>query len=224
VVGGPLVDSVVEGEGAVNDALGRELAALAHDVERGGVDGGRHGRVDQFDGGEDGDARLLDAEGVGDVDGVEDDGGLALEGGCDVHRAVGDEEELVAAGVLDDVDVAHDGAGAEAVVAVEHGAEEVVGVEVSFHEDIGVAAPHDGAGGGCGSHGVALVHDGHLAELDAVLFGHGADVHLVADEGGPHEAVGDGLADGFEHGVVLCDRDDQVLDGVVSDSFFHLGE
>jgi len=116
------IDGVVHGEGAVDDAV-FDLAALAHEGEGSGVEGGLHGGIDGFDRGQDGDFGLFDTEGASNGDGVGNDVGFLLEVGGYVDAAIGDEQELVVAVDFIKADVAEQPVGPQSFVAFEDGLE-----------------------------------------------------------------------------------------------------
>jgi hypothetical protein len=89
--GGLDADGGVKGQRAVEDAAG-DLAAVGHLAEGGGVEGGLDLGVHGFDGRQQGNLGLGDAEGVSQVDGVLDDVDLVFKLGSDVDGRVGDEQ------------------------------------------------------------------------------------------------------------------------------------
>ena len=84
-------DRGIEGQRAVEDAAG-DLAAVGHLAQRRRVEGGRDLGVDGFDGREQRDLGLGNAERVGQVDGVLHDVNLVFEFRLDVDGGVGDEQ------------------------------------------------------------------------------------------------------------------------------------
>ena len=130
-------DGVVERERAVDDAA-LDLSAAVHLREQRGVDGRRHVGVDYLDGGESGDLRAGDAEGVRELDDVLDDVDLDLDVGIHVEGGVGDEEYAVVALDLVDVDVGEGLSAAEALFLVEDAAQEVRGGDHALHDYLGL--------------------------------------------------------------------------------------
>ena len=135
------VEGGLEVEGTVDDAaaegarlgLGDDLEVIDGIGEGLGAD--LLGTVDE------GDAGLLDAEGVADVVDIVDLLAALGLGGHGDDGGVGEEEELLVLGDLGHRNMGeHVARAQDAILLVEDGAQEGIGVDESLHEDVGLAA------------------------------------------------------------------------------------
>ena len=136
-------DGGVEGQRTVEDAAG-DLSAVGHLAECGCFHRGRNLGVDGFDGGEQCDLGLGNAEGMGEVDGVLHDVDLVFELRLDVDGCIGDEQGARVGRRVHDEDVGDAARGAQAGVARHGDLHELVGVEAALHHGLGIAAAAHG--------------------------------------------------------------------------------
>ncbi len=186
---GLFVDGDIEGERAVTDAA-LDLAAVAHLGEHGAFDAGGHRVEHLLGGGDEGDLRLRDAEGLGGAHEVVRKLDLLAEVRSRDHGHVGDEDELVVVRVLDHAHVAQDTLRRkEAGLLVQDGAEELVGGAETLHQDFALAVMDHPHGLGNGLQLVLDVHDLELGNVDVVVGADFLDDIRIAHEGALHEAL-----------------------------------
>lgn len=141
-----------------------DLAAIGHLGERRRLDRRRHGRVHVFGGGQHGHLRGGDAECAVQVDRVARDVGLVREPRSDVHRRVGERDELRVGGEREDEDVAHAALRAQARVAGGDRQHVVVGVQAALHQRLHCAIARQQGGAMRGLAGVVAGVD----DLEAI--------------------------------------------------------
>ena len=199
-LGGVGADRSIEGQRSVENAAGN-LAAIGHLAECGCFHRGWNFGVHRFDGGEQRDLGLGDAEGMGQVDRVLHDVNLVFEFGLDVDGGVGDEQGARVGRRIHDEYVGDAARGAQAGVALHGDFHQLVGVQAALHHGLGAAAAaHADADLGGFGFGVR-VEDGVRRDVDADLCGQGAHGGFVADERGLDESLGSGF-DGAAQGDI----------------------
>src|SRR5207247_1660111 len=133
----------VESERTVEDAA-RDLPAVSHLAESGGIDRRLDLRVQHLHGREDRDPRLLYPEDMRQVDRVLDDVALGVEVGRDVDRRVGDEERPRVGRHVDHEDVADAPRRAEPGFLGDDRLHQLVRMQAPLHERLVLARPDPG--------------------------------------------------------------------------------
>ena len=142
-------------------------SAILHNAAASSVEG--TSGLTRFHRAQDGDAHLLLAERVGEVDRVLDDVDLDLQVRRDVDRGIGDDQRLVVVRHVHDEAMADAPGGAQAGVARDDRAHELVGVQAALHQRLGpaFADQRDGLGGGVMA--VLGVDDLEAADVEAMF-------------------------------------------------------
>ena len=136
---------------------------------------------------------IADAERPDEIDRVLQDVGLVLERRRDVDGRVGDDEHLVVGRHVHDEHMAHAAAGAQAVLARDHGPQQLVGVQAAFHQELGLALPHQLHGLRRRTVTVRRIDDPQRIEVDVVRPRHLRDLRGGADEDRGNQPVRRGV-------------------------------
>ena len=152
-----------------------------------------------------GDLRSFDTQQAGNVGQVSDLLDLLFEIGQRDDRDVGDDEQLVVAGHLDDRHVAqHALRGEQSGFLIEDAAHVFVGRDQSLHQHVGVAC-HDGGHGLLHAFHVAgLVDDVECLDVDVVFGAYLLDDFLLTEQRGLHDTFLVGFVDGFQRMRILA--------------------
>ncbi len=170
---------------------------VAHLGQDRGVEGGRHLVAHLLVGGDDGRARLLDAETVRRLHAVGQHLGLGRQVGRRDDGHVADEQQLavplLVGGDVEDRQVRQHVAGRQQpLLLVQDQLHVLVGADQALHEHVGLAVAHHVARLRARPAHVRLVDDGEEARVDLVLAREALDAGAVAD----HDHLGDALARG----------------------------
>ena len=211
MLGDILVECYVERQGAVDDDVA-QLSAVAHFGQQGAFGRRNDAGKQLLGGGDAGDLRSFDTQQAGNVGQVSDLLDLLFEIGQRDDRDVGDDEQLVVAGHLDDRYVAqHALRGEQSGLLVEDAAHVFVGRDQTFHQNVGVARNDRCDGLLDAFHVVGFIDDVESLDVDAVLLADLFDDLLVAEERGLHEPLLVSLVDGFQRMRILSVSDGQTF-------------
>ena len=204
MLGDILVECYVERQGAVDDDVA-QLSAVAHFGQQGAFGRRNDAGKQLLGGGDAGDLRSFDTQQAGNVGQVSDLLDLLFEIGQRDDRDVGDDEQLVVAGHLDDRHVAqHALRGEQSGFLIEDAAHVFVGRDQSLHQHVGVAC-HDGGHGLLHAFHVAgLVDDVECLDVDVVFGAYLLDDFLLTEQRGLHDTFLVGFVDGFQRMRILA--------------------
>ncbi|KAG1438706.1 hypothetical protein G6F57_019734 [Rhizopus arrhizus] len=139
-------DRVIERQRPI-DIAAPDLLAVGHLRQRGGVQRGRHRRVDGLGRAQHRKLRARHTQRPRQVDGVLGDVRLFLQGRCDVDGRVRQDEQLGIRGHRHDECVADAAVRAQPGFAGHHGRHEMVRVQAALHQQGGLAVAHQRHGG-----------------------------------------------------------------------------
>ena len=173
------------------------MATLSHLGDDGGIDASGDASTHLLGSSHHGNLRAADAEFGGHVGHILEQLLLLLQVGQRDDGAVGDHQQLVVVGVLDDGDMGQrDIRRAEAAFFVKDGAHVFVGGQQTLHQDVGFAGINEVASHGSSFHIDRLMNDFEAVGVDVLGFAHLSNHVFITDEGGLNET--------FLHGSVHC--------------------